>query len=239
MVRFAPRMASSIAGKIWSPLSSSTTELPGEQRRAQEVAHGPRELRVADGVEVLDAVVDAPLPRGEVEDEDREGERAEDRAGDPPDQPAAVAGPFDPERAPDSGQGTTAPLGAGPSRAGAVGRSGSSFHRTLTFVHSNTGAIGAPEAPTFSCSAPLLGDLRARFPGLRQADRDRLLAAGDLLSRAAGAKRAFLLLVHRALDLLLGLGSVLPRHESSFFDGLLTTKQDLRRGTPVASSESR
>jgi hypothetical protein len=74
----------SIAGKIWSPFSSSTTSFPSE-----------------------------------------------DRPRDPPDQSLSIAGALAAERPPRSGQGTAAPLGAGPSWAGAFGGSGSSFHGTL------------------------------------------------------------------------------------------------------------
>jgi hypothetical protein len=54
------------------------------------------------------------------------------------------------------------------------------------------------------------------LPGLRKADRDRLLAAGDLLAGAAAAKRAAFALVHRALHFLLRLLAVLAGHVASF-----------------------
>src|SRR5262249_10504331 len=47
------------------------------------------------------------------------------------------------------------------------------------------------------------GQLGALAPGLGQADRDRLLAAGDLLPAAAAAERAALAPAHRPRDPLL------------------------------------
>src|SRR5262245_17632606 len=64
-------------------------------------------------------------------------------------------------------------------------------------------------------AAALLRDLRARFSRLGQTDRNRLLAARDLLARAAGLQGPALALVHRALDLALSLLSVLASHAFS------------------------
>src|SRR6185295_19491956 len=47
------------------------------------------------------------------------------------DQSLSIAGALAAERPSCRGQGTAAPLGAGPSQAGAFGGSGSSFHGTL------------------------------------------------------------------------------------------------------------
>src|SRR6185295_20325593 len=63
---------------------------------------------------------------------------------------------------------------------------------------------------------PAAGHLAPRPPRLRQADRDRLLAARDLLAGPPRPERAVFPFVHGALDLLGGLravalpGSLLP-----------------------------
>src|ERR1700716_3042846 len=65
----------------------------------------------------------------------------------------------------------------------------------------------------------LAWDFRAGAARLRQADRDRLLAAFDLLARAPALQLAALSLVHRPLDLLLRLLAV-PGHRSSIYSTL-------------------
>jgi hypothetical protein len=64
-----------------------------------------------------DAMVDAPLVRGEVLGDDRDDERPENRRDEPPDQTAAIRSPFAPKSLAEpreavsdtAGQGTTAP----------------------------------------------------------------------------------------------------------------------------------
>src|SRR5205085_1783490 len=81
---------------------------------------------------------------------------------------------------------------------------------------------GAPAAnglfrptPPVPRGSPLPGgDLGPFLACLGQADGDRLLGVGDLLPRPAALELALLELVHRLLDLLLGLGAVLPSHNS-------------------------
>ncbi len=143
-----------------------------------------------------------------------------------------------PERPPDGGQGTTAPLGAGPSRAGAVGRSGSSFHRTLPPSISKRDAIEASRRLLFLASAPLLAGTFA--PAFRASERPIAIACLRLVTffpeRPERSLPLFLSCIARS-TFFWALAPYFLATSPPLFAELLTPKQDLRRGTPVASSE--
>src|ERR1700741_795512 len=64
------------------------------------------------------------------------------------------------------------------------------------------GVPGSGYAPAFALGSLLLRHFGAALARFGQADRDRLLAALDLLAGAAAAQRAGLALLHRAAHLL-------------------------------------
>src|SRR5262245_40695182 len=96
-----------------------------------------------------------------------------------------------------------------------------------------------PSLLLLSRAAAFLRDLRARFSRLRQTDRGRLLAARDLLARAAGLQGPALALVHRALDLALGLLSVLASHAFSSVLGSIVVASPVPRLPPKTSRPRR
>src|SRR5262245_64109066 len=76
-------------------------------------------------------------------------------------------------------------------------------------------ALRAPSATAGASAAPALRHLRAGSTRLGKADRDRLLAARDLLAGTSAAQRAALALAHDLLDLLRCRLAVLPCHDYS------------------------
>ena len=87
---------------------SAVTRLPGQDRRAEQRAHGAGELRVADGVEVLDLVLDPLLAGREIGDQQDEQsagqEREENPHGDATFLPASALQPLEGR---DPGEGRT------------------------------------------------------------------------------------------------------------------------------------
>ena len=74
----ASRMAASMAGKIWSPLSSTSTRLPPTIGGPEQHAHRAPELRIGGGVEAPDSLPDSLLAMSEIQSDDR---RREGNAG--------------------------------------------------------------------------------------------------------------------------------------------------------------
>src|SRR5712692_9925108 len=76
---------------------------------------------------------------------------------------------------------------------------------------------GPSAAPPLLLAAALAParDLRAGAPRLAEADGDRLLAARDLLARAARSERPVFPLAHGSFDFLGGLRPVLARSATS------------------------